>query len=182
LTCGKTSVQTPLKCSHRAQIDSRLAMSALAESGGSRGILMTATFGTARTSELAMQRSLRLDIHIEVPAVPISALRDMQPGADSATLRKQVRRAVSAQRERFGSNSPKTNGRMSSRELRNYAAIDADGERVLRQAVRELGMSARAHDKVLRVARTIADLVSEENVSSTHPSEAIQYRRLDRSL
>jgi len=71
---------------------------------------------------------------------------------------------------------------MSSRELRKFAAIDADGERILRQAVSELGLSARAHDKVLRVARTIADLAGEERVSATHLSEAIQYRRLDRQL
>ena len=124
----------------------------------------------------------RIDIHIEVPAVPIGALRDVRPGTDSATLREQVQRTLAIQRERFGPNSTKTNGRMSSRELRKYAAIDADGERVLRQAVSELGLSARAHDKVLRVARTIADLAGEERVSATHLSEAIQYRRLDRSL
>ncbi|MBU0617579.1 MAG: YifB family Mg chelatase-like AAA ATPase [Planctomycetes bacterium] len=124
----------------------------------------------------------RIDIHIEVPAVPINALRDMRSGTDSATLRVQVRQALDIQRERFGPNSTKTNGRMSSRELRKHAAIDSEGERVLRQAVSELGLSARAHDKVLRVARTIADLAGEENVNSTHLSEAIQYRRLDRSL
>jgi magnesium chelatase family protein len=124
----------------------------------------------------------RIDIHVEVPAVPISALRSMQSGTDSATLREQVHRALDVQRERFGPNSTTTNGRMSSRELRKHAAIDSAGERVLRQAMSELGLSARAHDKVLRVARTIADLAGEEHVSSTHLSEAIQYRRLDRSL
>jgi len=124
----------------------------------------------------------RIDIHIEVPAVPISALRDMQPGTDSTTLREQVRQALAIQRERFGPDSTTTNGRMSSRQLRKHVPIDSEGERVLRQAVSELGLSARAHDKVLRVARTIADLAGEERVSSTHLSEAIQYRRLDRQL
>ncbi len=124
----------------------------------------------------------RIDIHVEVPAVPITALRDMRPGTDSETLRVQVRRALDIQRERFGHNSTTTNGRMSSRKLRKHAVIDSEGERVLRQAVSELGLSARAHDKVLRVARTIADLAGEENVSATHLSEAIQYRQLDRSL
>jgi magnesium chelatase family protein len=70
---------------------------------------------------------------------------------------------------------------MNSRQLRRFAAIDAEGEKVLRQAVSELGLSARAHDKVLRVARTIADLAGEANVSATHLFEAIQYRRLDRA-
>jgi magnesium chelatase family protein len=124
----------------------------------------------------------RIDIHIEVPAVPISALRDARSGTDSATLRAQVERALAVQRARFGANTTKTNGRMTSRELRKHAAIDGDGERLLRQAVSELGLSARAHDKVLRVARTIADLAGEERVSAMHLSEAIQYRRLDRSL
>ncbi len=124
----------------------------------------------------------RIDIHIEVPAVPIAALRDVQPGTDSATMRTQIGRALAAQRARFGESSTKTNGRMTSREIRKHAAVDAEGERLLRQAVSELGLSARAHDKVLRVARTIADLAGEERVSVTHLSEAIQYRRLDRSL
>lgn len=124
----------------------------------------------------------RIDIHVEVPAVPIEQLRASQPGTDSATLRDQVTRTLHIQRERFGGDPTRTNGRMSPRELRKFCAIDRDGERLLRQAVSELGLSARAHDKVLRVARTIADLAGEPNISSTHLAEAIQYRRLDRSL
>ncbi len=124
----------------------------------------------------------RIDIHVEVPAVPIAALRDLQPGTDSATMRAQVERAIAIQRERFGRSSTTTNGRMSPRQLRKFAEIDQEGERMLRQAVSELGLSARAHDKVLRVARTIADLAGEERVAAMHLSEAIQYRRLDRSL
>lgn len=124
----------------------------------------------------------RIDIHVEVPAVPIQALRDARPGTDSATMRSQVERAVAIQRERFGAGSTTMNGRMSSRLLRKHAKIDDEGERVLRQAISELGLSARAHDKVLRVARTIADLAGEMNVSATHLQEAIQYRRLDRAL
>lgn len=124
----------------------------------------------------------RIDIHIEVPAVPIAQLRDTQSGTDSATMRRQVESAWRVQRERFGLGSTTTNGRMSSRELRRYCKIDAAGERLLRQAVSELGLSARAHDKVLRVARTIADLAGEAEISATHLAEAISYRRLDRAI
>lgn len=124
----------------------------------------------------------RIDIHIEVPAVQLSALRDGKPGTDSATMREQVSRVMAIQRERFGADSITTNGRMTSRQLRKLAVLDAEGERMLRQAVSELGLSARAHDKVLRVARTIADLAGEPQIRASHLAEAIQYRRLDRAL
>ena len=112
--------------------------------------------------------------------MPVTALRGAQSGTDSATMRTQVQQALEAQRQRFGRDTTMSNGRMSSRQLRKHAVIDDDGERLLRQAVSELGLSARAHDKVLRVARTIADLAGEEQVKAVHLSEAIQYRRLDR--
>lgn len=124
----------------------------------------------------------RIDIHIEVPAVPIEALRDMQPGTDSATLRTQVLAVQQRQLARFDGDTTKSNARMQSRDLRKHCTIDKDGERLLRQAVSELGLSARAHDKVLRVARTIADLAGNERIEALHVSEAIQYRRLDRSM
>ena len=154
------------------------AVATLAVACGGDGSL---TVYSGRNEELIGPLIERIDIHVEVPAVPISALRDKQPGTASATLREQVARVLVIQRERFGEGSTTTNGRMTSKQLRKYAAIDSDGERLLHQAVSELGLSARAHDKVLRVARTIADLAGEENVSATHLSESIQYRRLDRT-
>ncbi len=124
----------------------------------------------------------RIDLHVETPAVPISQLRAEQAGTDSAAMRSQVQDAWRLQRERFGAGATTTNGRMSARDQRKYCRIDDAGERLLRQAVSELGLSARAHDKVLRVARTIADLAAQEHIGATHLAEAISYRRLDRAV
>ncbi len=124
----------------------------------------------------------RIDIHIEVPAVPIEALRELRPGTDSATQRQEVLRAYGIQRQRYGAETTTTNGRMNSRQIRKHCAIDPEGERMLRHAVSEMGLSARAHDKLLRVARTIADLAGCARIEPPHLAEAIQYRRLDRSL
>jgi len=124
----------------------------------------------------------RIDIHIEVPPVPYRELRSQRDGSDSATMREQVVRARRIQRQRFGEHTTILNGQMSSRPLRKFCALDDPGERTLKQAMSELGLSARAHDKILRVARTIADLADAENIHADHVSEAIMYRRLDRQL
>ncbi len=124
----------------------------------------------------------RIDIHIEVPPVPFRELRSTRDGSDSATLREQVIRTREIQRQRFGENSTTLNGRMGPRQLRKFCQIDEAGERLLKQALTELGLSARAHDKILRVARTIADLAGEERIRCDHLTEAIMYRRLDRQL
>ncbi|HON68900.1 MAG TPA: magnesium chelatase, partial [Phycisphaerae bacterium] len=86
------------------------------------------------------------------------------------------------QRRRFGEHSTTLNGRMGPRQLRKYCQIDDTGERLLKQALTELGLSARAHDKILRVARTIADLAGDDRIRCDHLTEAIMYRRLDRQL
>ena len=124
----------------------------------------------------------RIDIHIEVPPVPYRELRGSTPGSDSTSLRDQVQRARRIQHERFAGNGTTLNARMSPRQLRKVCALDDAGERLLRQAMTELGLSARAHDKVLRVARTIADLEGQERIHPDHLGEAIMYRRLDRQL
>jgi magnesium chelatase family protein len=124
----------------------------------------------------------RIDIHIEVPAVPFRELRSEREGTSSAEMREQVLGARRAQSRRFGDNGVMVNARMSSRQLRANCKLDEAGELILRQSMAELGLSARAHDKVLRVARTIADLAESEHIQADYVSEAINYRRLDRQL
>ena len=124
----------------------------------------------------------RIDIHIEVPGVPFSMLRSQQDGTPSSAMRGEVLAARQKQFRRFPDSPVMTNGRMSGKMLREFCKLDDTGEMVLRQAMTELGLSARAHDKVLRVARTIADLADQDRVDAEHVSEAIHYRRLDRQL
>jgi magnesium chelatase family protein len=118
----------------------------------------------------------RIDIHVEVPAVPYKELRDNSPAESSAGIRARVDRARSRQSARGFYNA-----RMPSRHIRKLCALDDAGERTLEMAVRRLSLSARAHDRILKVARTIADLGESESVSAKHVAEAVQYRSLDRN-
>jgi len=124
----------------------------------------------------------RIDIHVEVPAVPYQELRSKRDGTPSSSMREQVIRVRKRQRERFQGDATMVNGRMAGRALRRHCQLDEAGETVLRQAMTELGLSARAHDKVLRVSRTIADLAERDNITAEDLLEAIHYRRLDRQL
>src|SRR5207302_9113790 len=100
----------------------------------------------------------RIDMHIEVPTVPFQELAATADGTPSATMRQQVGKARAAQRARFGADSNRLNGRMTSRQLRKFCTLDAPCQVLLKQAMEALGLSARAHDRILRMARTIADL------------------------
>jgi magnesium chelatase family protein len=122
----------------------------------------------------------RIDLHVEVPAVPFQELSAAADGTPSAAMREQVERARAAQRARFGEQSTTLNGRMGPRQLRKHCALDAEGKGLLEAAVDRLGLSARAHDRVLRVARTVADLDGSEHIKAAHVTEAIAYRTLDR--
>jgi magnesium chelatase family protein len=123
----------------------------------------------------------RVDLHIEVPSVPFQELAANADGTSSAGMREQVRLAREAQRRRFG-DGQRLNGRMTSRQLRKHCALDEEGRGLLKSAMEELGLSARAHDRILRVARTVADLEGCEPIRPGHLSEAIGYRTLDRKL
>ena len=118
----------------------------------------------------------RIDMHIEVPAVAYKELRGKDAGAGSAVMRVRVEAARGIQQSRGFYNA-----RIPSAELRKLCALDDAGERTLEMAVRRMGLSARAHDRILKVARTIADLSGAESIAARHLAEAVQYRSLDRS-
>jgi magnesium chelatase family protein len=124
----------------------------------------------------------RIDLHIEVPPVPFQELSATADGTSSAVMRDQVNRARMVQRVRFGPDSHRVNSRMTPRQLRKFCPLDEEGKKLLRQAMDDLGLSARAHDRILRMSRTIADLEGSEHILSQHLVEAIGYRSLDRKL
>lgn len=124
----------------------------------------------------------RIDIHVDVPALSFQEMMDHQPsGLTSAEARQWVVRARTRQLERFGS-ALITNARMDSRQLRRYCELTSGARALLEAALRRLGLSARAYDKVLRVARTLADLDEQERIQERHVAEAVQYRSLDREM
>lgn len=124
----------------------------------------------------------RIDLHIEVPAVPFEELSAVADGTSSAVMREQVSRVREVQRQRFGADSVCLNSLMGTRPLRKHCALDTEGRELLRKAMDELGLSARAHDRILRVSRTIADLEASDRIKAEHVVEAIGYRSMDRKL
>jgi magnesium chelatase family protein len=124
----------------------------------------------------------RIDLHVEVPAVPFGELTAPADGTSSAAMREQVLTARDRQRTRFGGDGRALNGRMTGRLIRKHCPLDAEGEGLLKSAMEDLGLSARAHDRILRVARTVADLGGSERIEQGHVAEAVGYRTLDRKL
>lgn len=123
----------------------------------------------------------RIDIHIEVPPVPFRELADKTEGTSSEKMREIVITARNRQSERFRNESVRVNGKMKPPQIRKYCSLQSDAENLLKHAMEEMGLSARAHDKILRISRTIADLEACEQITATHLSEAINYRTLDRN-
>ncbi|HBH87934.1 MAG TPA: ATP-dependent protease [Syntrophaceae bacterium] len=124
----------------------------------------------------------RIDIHIEVPSVKYKDLTGKSTGEPSAKIKERVDRARKMQERRFKGQNTRFNARMSDTQIKTYCSIGDDSQKLMEMAIEKLGLSARAYTKVLKVARTIADLDEEEKILSSHVAEAIQYRNLDRKM
>lgn len=123
----------------------------------------------------------RIDIHIEVTPVPFEKLSDERRGESSILIRERVSKARHVQTKRFESNEKvHYNAQMTTKQIRTYCKLDGDCMSLLKTAMDQLNLSARAYDRILKVSRTIADLDASEQIESHHISEAIQYRSLDR--
>jgi magnesium chelatase family protein len=147
-------------------------------------------FHTGATTPIETQRYLskisgplldRIDLYIEVAPVPFEELSDKEMGESSVAIRKRETAARALQQNRFKNfNSVHYNAQMSPKLLRDFCQLDLNALNLLKTAMKKLGLSARAYDCILKVARTIADLAGAENITSAHIAEAIQYRSLDR--
>ena len=124
----------------------------------------------------------RIDIHIDAPALSLTELRSERPGESSAAVRGRADAARRSQHARFAGTKVTANARMTHAQIRRHCPIDAALGDLLQQAMEQLSLSARAYDRILKVARTIADLAGAERITAPHLLEAIQYRSLDRTL
>jgi magnesium chelatase family protein len=128
----------------------------------------------------------RIDIHIDVPAVNYKEMRAGSEPESSARIRERVMRARDSQLARFAATKSREklycNAQMAPRHIRSFCELSADCERLLERAMTQQGLTARAHDRILKVARTIADLEGAPAIQPKHIAEAIQYRTLDRTF
>jgi magnesium chelatase family protein len=124
----------------------------------------------------------RIDLHIEVSAISEDELMNRPSGESSAQIRERVMAARERQAARFADSATRCNAAMTPAEIQEYCELDDYGRLLLRQAISDLELSARAFDRILRVARTLADLEGADDIGHHHLSEAVQYRSLDRKL
>ncbi len=124
----------------------------------------------------------RIDLQIEVTPVDFKSLHNESEIETSAQVRERVTRAREIQSARFRGTSTFTNSAMTTADIKKYCRLDKQSQALLEKAFTRLGMSARGHNRILKVARTIADLAGEENIQSNHLTEAIQYRALEKNI
>ncbi len=124
----------------------------------------------------------RIDIHLEVPAVQYQEMASNEAAEASTAIGARVQQAREVQQRRFTDGKARTNARMTSRQIKSFCQLGEEAEGMMKMAMTELNFSARAYDRILKVARTIADLDGQEQISAQHLGEAIQYRTLDRNL
>ena len=124
----------------------------------------------------------RIDIHMDVPAVEYKELSAKEQGKTSAEILENLNKAREIQKERFKNLKIHNNANMTGRHIRKFCEIDNESDRLLETAMEKLGLSARAHSRILKIARTIADVEGNENIKADHVAEAIQYRSLDRKV
>jgi len=122
----------------------------------------------------------RIDLHVEAPALSIEELRNSKPGEDSKTIRERIAQARQKQRDRFKDQRVPCNARMAQKHIKEHCHMDQAMGDTLQMAMEQLKLSARAYDRILKVARTIADLADQKDIQMNHLLEAIQYRSLDR--
>ena len=124
----------------------------------------------------------RIDIHIEVPAVKYDELSSLPTGEKSKDIRTRVNQSRNIQLNRFKDGKIYSNSQMNPKQIRKYCLLDSQGKQLLKLAMDKMGLSARAYDRILKVARTIADLEDSDKICANHISEAVQYRSLDRKF
>ena len=122
----------------------------------------------------------RIDLHVPVQSVAYEQLRERKPAESSEQVRQRVNAARELQRKRYAGTGVHCNGQLTPGMMREYCPLTSEAQTLMAGAFDALGLSARAHDRILKVARTIADLAGEEHISEMHVAEAIQYRSLDR--
>ena len=124
----------------------------------------------------------RLDIHVEVPQVEFSKLSSEEKGESSAEIKKRVDKARKIQTERFKGTPVTCNAKMTPSQTAEFCKLTEAGKKILERCFESMDLSARAYDKILRIARTIADLEGSETIEVPHITEAVQYRSLDRKF